>query len=67
MTSSTVGHDRQEETIEAKVRWFQGLSFAERMDLLCWFTDLILTANPRIMEQKNAQPIAGRIRVLTAA
>jgi hypothetical protein len=66
MTNGTLSHDWQEETIEAKARWFQSLSLAERMDLLCWFTDLILTTNPRIMEQKDAQPIEGRIRVLTA-
>ena len=64
---NTLSHDWQEETIEAKARWFQSLSFAERMDLLCWFTDLILITNPRIREQEDAQPIAGRIRVLTAA
>ena len=67
MTSATVGHDWQEETIEAKARWFQSLSLTERMDLLCWFTDLILSANPRIVEQKDAQPVTGRIRVLTTA
>ena len=64
---NSLSHDWQEETIEAKARWFQSLSIGERMDLLCWFTDLILTTNPRIMEQKDAQPIAGRVRVLTAA
>lgn len=65
MTSRTVIHDRQEESIEAKARWFQSLSLAERMDMLCWFTDLMLAANPKIVEQKDAQPLAGRIRVLT--
>lgn len=67
LTNSAIAHGWQEETIEAKTRWFQGLSLAERMDMLCWFTDLILTVNPRITEQKDAQSIAGRIRVLTTA
>ena len=58
-------HDRQEESIEAKARWFQSLSIVERMDMLCAFTDLILSANPRILEQKDAEPVEGRIRVLT--
>ena len=62
----TVTHDRQEETIEAKARWFQSLSLAERMEMLCLFTDLILSTNPNILEQKDAQPIAGRVRVLSA-
>lgn len=65
-TNGMVGHDWQEETLEAKAQWFQSLSIEERMDMLCWFTDLILTSNPQIVEQKHAQPIAGRIRVLTA-
>ena len=60
-----ISHDRQEETLEAKARWFQSLSLSERMDLLCAFTDLILANNPHIVEQKDAQPIAGRIRVLS--
>jgi hypothetical protein len=64
-SSGTVVHDWQAETIEAKARWFQSLSLAERMDLLCWFTDLILTTTPQIVEKKDAQPVAGRVRVLT--
>ena len=60
-----ISHDRQEETLEAKARWFQSLSLSERMDLLCFFTDLILSNNPEIVEQKDAQPIPGRVRVLT--
>lgn len=66
MTDGTLSHDWQEESIEAKARWFQSLSITERMNLLCWFTDLILIANPQIKEQKDAKPIAGRVRVLTA-
>jgi hypothetical protein len=67
MTSQAISHDRQEETIEAKARWFQSLSLAERMDVLCFFTDLILANNPQVVEQKDAQPVAGRIRVVTEA
>ena len=67
MINRTITHDWQEESIEAKARWFQSLSLAERMDILCWFTDLMLTANPKIVEQKDAQPLAGRVRVLTLA
>ncbi len=65
MSVSTLSHDRREETPEAKARWFQSLSLSERMDLLCSFTDLILANNPGIMEQKDAQPITGRVRVLS--
>ena len=58
MVSMSISHDRQEETFEAKARWFQSLPLSER-------TDLILTSNPKIVEQKDAQPIEGRVRVLS--
>ena len=61
----TISHDRKEETPEAKALWFQSLSLPARMESLCAFTDLILTNNPTIVEQKHAQPIAGRIRVVS--
>jgi hypothetical protein len=60
-----ISHDRQEETLEAKARWFQSLPLSKRMDLLCFYTDLILANNPRIVEQKDAQPTSGRVRVLS--
>ena len=62
-----VSHGRREESQEAKARWFQSLTLAERMEMLCSFTDMILGVNPRIVEQKDAQPIAGRVRVLSQA
>jgi len=65
--SSFVSHDWQEETPEAKARWFQSLSLNERMDLLCWFTDMVLSANPSIREKNDVEPVAGRILVLTQA
>jgi hypothetical protein len=63
----TVTHDREEETIEAKTLWFRSLTLAERMEMLCAFTELLLITNPGIVEQKNAEPIEGRVLVLTAA
>ena len=60
-----ISHNRSDETIEAKVEWFRSLSLSERMDLLCNFTDLALTLNPGILEKKDAQPVKGRIRVLS--
>jgi hypothetical protein len=61
----TISHDIAEETPEAKARWFQSLSLAERMDWLCLFTDLVLENNPLIAERKDAEPVAGRVRVLS--
>jgi hypothetical protein len=63
---ATVTHDKAEETIEAKTLWFRSLTLSERMDILCAFTELLLAANPGIVEQRNAEPIEGRVRVLTA-
>ncbi len=60
-------HDRRAETPDAKARWFQSLSMDERAAILCEFTELILEINPGIMEKKNAQPIEGRILVLSEA
>jgi hypothetical protein len=63
----TVSHDLQEETPEAKARWFQSLSLTERMEMLCLFTDLVLENNPLIVERKDDQPTAGRVRILSKA
>jgi hypothetical protein len=65
--NATVTHDRAEETIEAKTLWFRSLTIAERMDMLCAFTELLLITNPGIVEQKNAESIEGRVRVLATA
>jgi hypothetical protein len=65
MTNRAISHDWADESPEAKARWFQSLTMEERMDLLCWFTDLVLAANPRIVEQKHVEPVAGRVLVLT--
>ncbi len=63
--NGSVSHDRNDETPEAKARWFQSLSLAERMELLCTFTDLALEANPNLADMKDAQPIKGRVQVLS--
>jgi hypothetical protein len=63
----TISHDLAEETPDAKARWFQSLPLSERMDLLCFFTDLVLENNPLVAERKDAKPIAGRVRVLSKA
>jgi hypothetical protein len=61
-----ISHDREEETIEAKVRWFRRLSLSERMEMLCNFTDLALELNPGLPKKKDAQQTKGRIQVLSA-
>jgi len=36
------------------------------MDVFCDFTDLALSVNPDLKDRNHAQPIAGRIQVLSA-
>jgi len=62
----TIHHDRSQESLEAKARWFRSLSLADRMDVFCDFTDLALSVNPDLKDRNHAQPIAGRIQVLSA-
>jgi hypothetical protein len=65
-TSGSISHDRREETPEAKARWFRSLSLSERMDLFCALTDLALSVNPKLPEQKHAKSSPGRIQVVSA-
>ena len=60
-----ISHNRDDESIEAKVEWFRSLSVEERMDLLCCFTDLALALNHDILEKKDDQQFNRRIRVLS--
>jgi hypothetical protein len=59
-----ISHSREDETPEAKARWFQSLTVEERIAMLCAWTDLVFENNPDIANQKEATPIPGRVRVL---
>jgi len=61
----TVRHDRGQESMEAKTRWFRSLSMAERMEIFCSFTDLALSVNPGLKDRTRPHPVAGRIQVLS--
>lgn len=63
--NTKISHNRDDETIEAKVEWFRSLSIEERMDLLCCYTDLALTLNPGIAEKRDDQPINRRVQILS--
>ncbi len=65
--NSPISHDRNDETIEAKVKCFRTLNLSERMDMLCAFTDFALELNPQLPDKKNAEPIKGRIQILSTA
>ena len=53
--------------MEAKTRWVRSLSMAERMEVFCSFTVLALSVNPRLKDRMHAQPVAGRIQVLSSS
>jgi hypothetical protein len=59
-----ISHDWTEESPEAKARWFQSLTVAERLDVFCELAELALTANPGLLEAKHAEPIPGRVQVI---
>ncbi len=64
----SVSHDRAEESLQAKARWFQSLSLKERMAYLVMMTDFILQNNPHIIAAKDRQDHAKyakrRVRVV---
>jgi hypothetical protein len=62
-----ISHNIDDETIEAKVRWFRELPLSERMEIFCSFTDLALEISPDLAGKKDAQPTKGRVRILSAA
>jgi hypothetical protein len=61
----SVSHSFADESIEAKAKWFRGLSIEERMNVFVAFTRLILANNPEIAKKKHARPASDRIRVLS--
>lgn len=59
-----ISHDRSEESPESKARWFQSLTIQQRMNMLVWFTNLALAANPDLADRRHARQTRGRVRVL---
>jgi len=62
---ASISHNRADETLEAKARWFKSLSVEERLDLFNEMTELIIALNPAVLTSKDAKPIPGRVRVLS--
>jgi hypothetical protein len=61
----SVSYGREEESLQAKSRWFKSLTLEERMEFLCSFTDLVLEQNPKISDKKDAQPIKGTFQIVS--
>ena len=60
----SISHDRSDETVEAKARWFQSLSMSERLETFCEFYELAVALNPGLRGKRHAQGPEGRVRVL---
>ena len=64
MDAPSISHDRGEEDILAKARWFAQVTPEERLRMLIEWADAMLALNPAIEDMDRARPIAGRIQVL---
>ena len=64
MDAPSISHDRGEEDILAKARWFSQFTPEERLRMLIEWADAMLALNPAIEDKDRASPVAGRIQVL---
>ena len=64
MNAPSISHDRGEEDILAKARWFAQFTPEERLRMLIEWADAMLALNPAIEDMERARPIAGRIQML---
>jgi hypothetical protein len=60
-----VSHDREDESLEAKALWFQGLTVEERLELFDEVTGLALELNHELANGTDAETPSERLRVLT--
>ncbi len=62
----TLLHAWNDESIEAKTRWFQSLSMEERLQVWGEFMDMILSINPRVARQNvHVDSTAKHIRIIS--
>jgi hypothetical protein len=59
-----VSHRLDDETPEAKARWFQSLTIEDRIEVFCAWTDVALALRPELVGLKDAKPVKGRVLVL---
>ncbi len=62
-----ISHDRSDESPEAKARWFQSLTLAERMDVFCEMTDMALSLRPDLADRDlpdDAECVRRRINIV---
>jgi hypothetical protein len=60
-----IAYGWEEESYEAKVRWWQSLTVGERMQRFAEIGDIVMALNPGLVQnKKHAEPIPGRVVVL---
>lgn len=64
---TSISHDRADESMEAKARWFQTLSIEERLEFLCELVDMALEVRPQLAEPADATCAEGSLRIVRAA
>lgn len=64
---TSISHDRADESMEAKARWFQTLSIEERLEFLCELVDMALEVRPQLAEPADATFAEGSLRIVRAA
>lgn len=63
----SISHDRADESMAAKARWFQTLSTEERLEFLCELVDMALEVRPQLAEPADATSAEGSLRIVRAA
>lgn len=60
----SVIHGFENESMEAKTRWFKSLKMEERARIFCEYYRLVKTLNPKIAEVNHARSDQAGIRIL---
>ena len=63
----SISHDRADESMAAKARWFQTLSIEERLEFMCELIDLALEVRPQLAEPADATRAEESLRIVRAA
>ena len=59
-----VSHDRSEETLIAKARWYASLPDEQKFSLLCDIYEFVAENNPKVLRKQRAPAFTRNICVL---
>ena len=60
----SISHDRAEETLEAKARWFSTLTMEQRLAQFAEYYDLALRLNPGILNANDVPAPSERVQII---